>query len=77
MQIELPEDICERIRRVAENQGSPLADIVRRALDSLEWYESERAAIQIGLDALDAGRFRDFDDFDREFRKENGIPPVE
>jgi predicted transcriptional regulator len=77
MHIDLPDDVSERIKRVAENQGSTPADIVRRALDSLAWYESERAAIQIGIDALEEGRFRDYDDFDREFRMENGIPPVE
>jgi hypothetical protein len=35
--------------------------------------EAERICIQEGLDALEAGRVQDFDDFDREFRRRNGI----
>ena len=36
--------------------------------------DAERTAIQEGIDALQAGRVTDFDDFDREFRLRNGIP---
>jgi hypothetical protein len=35
--------------------------------------EAERICIQEGLDALEAGRVSDFDDFNREFRRRNGI----
>lgn len=36
--------------------------------------DAERIAIQEGIDAAKAGRVRDFDEFDREFRERNGIP---
>jgi hypothetical protein len=36
--------------------------------------DAERLAIQEGIDALEAGRVSDFDDFDREFRARNDIP---
>lgn len=36
--------------------------------------DAERLAIQEGIDAINAGRVCDFDDFDRAFRKCNGIP---
>jgi hypothetical protein len=36
--------------------------------------DAKRLAIQAGIDALEAGRVRDFDEFDREFRLRNGIP---
>ena len=36
--------------------------------------DAERLAIQEGIDALEAGRVTDFDEFDREFRLHNGIP---
>lgn len=77
MHIELPDDIGDRIRRVAEHQGSTPTDVIRLALDSLEWQESERAAIQVGIDDLHAGRHQPLDEFDREFRKRNGMDPAE
>lgn len=33
------------------------------------------AAIREGLADADAGRVRSFEDFDREFRERNGMPP--
>jgi hypothetical protein len=36
--------------------------------------DAERIAIQEGIDAAAAGRVRDFDEFDREFRLRNSIP---
>lgn len=36
--------------------------------------EAERICIQEGLEAIRAGRVRDFDEFDREFRLRNEIP---
>lgn len=35
--------------------------------------DAERLAIQEGIDALEAGQVSDFDDFDREFRRRNGL----
>lgn len=35
--------------------------------------DAERLAIQEGIDALEAGRVADFDEFDREFRERNGV----
>ncbi len=37
--------------------------------------EETRAAILAGLSDLDTGRFRPFEDFDREFRAKRGLPP--
>ncbi len=33
----------------------------------------DRLAIQKGIDALEAGQHRPFDEFDREFRERNGL----
>ncbi len=37
--------------------------------------DAERLAIQEGLDAYKAGRHRPLEEFDREFRDKNGLPP--
>jgi hypothetical protein len=69
MHLDLPQDIIERVRRrTAEATGQTEADVIRRALDSLDRQEGERIAIQQGIDAWRHGQVRDFGDFDREFR---------
>ena len=74
MHIDLPEDVIERVRRrTIEGQGLTEADVIRKALDTLDWHEAEHVAIQEGIDAMNQGRIRDFDDFDHEFRVSNGI----
>ncbi len=74
MQIDLPQDIVERVqRRAAAGHGATEAEVIRRALDSLDWQDQERQAIQEGIDAWRAGDVRDFDEFDAEFRAKNGI----
>lgn len=50
---------------------------VEHYVRSLVERDAERLAIQEGLDALVAGRVRDFDEFDREFRARNGIAAAE
>ena len=74
MQINIPDDLRIRIeKRTAEGRGLTEADVIRKALDSLDWCEGERAAIQEGIDAMQAGKTRPFKEFDREFRAEQGI----
>ncbi|QDT00710.1 hypothetical protein [Adhaeretor mobilis] len=75
MNIELPEDLITRLQeRAATNQNANPAEIIRKALDSLDWAEQERAAIQAGVDAWKAGEVQDFNELDREFREKNNIP---
>jgi len=74
MQIELPKDIWERVRkRAAASSGKTEVEIIRRALDSLDWHDQERQAIQEGIDAWRAGDVQDFDDCAAEFRAANHI----
>ena len=40
-----------------------------------EEREETIRAIQRGLDDMDAGRTRPFEEFDREFREKHGLPP--
>ncbi|HEX6962430.1 MAG TPA: hypothetical protein VF175_11220 [Lacipirellula sp.] len=48
--------------------------VLRQALASLDAREQEIAAIQEGIDDMNAGRVRPLREFDREFRIANGIP---
>jgi predicted transcriptional regulator len=74
MQIDLPQDIVERVqRRAANNNGATEADVIRQALDSLDWQDQERQAIQEGIDAWRAGDTQELDQFDAEFRTRNGV----
>jgi predicted transcriptional regulator len=74
MHIDLPQDLIERVQQhVAVLSGASEADVIRKALDSLDWQDGERQAIQEGIVAMNEGRVQDFEQFDREFRQEHGI----
>lgn len=74
MQIDLPQDLIDRVQlRAAALAGVSEADVIRKALDSLDWLDQERSAIQEGIDAWRASDVQDFEQFDREFRSRNGL----
>lgn len=74
MQIELPQDLLERIQqRALAAKGESEADVIRRALDLLDWQESEATAIQEGLDDLNKGDVMPYDQFAKEFMAKNKI----
>jgi Arc/MetJ-type ribon-helix-helix transcriptional regulator len=75
MQIDLPQDILERVqRRAATGRGESDAEVIRKALDSLDRQDATCAAIQEGIDAWKSGNYLELDDFDQQFRQRNGIP---
>jgi predicted transcriptional regulator len=75
MHIELPQDLIERVhQRTAASQGATEADIIRQALDSLDWNDQERNAILEGIDAWRKGDVQNFSEFDLEFRAKNQTP---
>ena len=49
-------------------------DVIREALRAFCHQDQEIAAIQEGIDDMQAGRVRSFREFDREFRQRKGIP---
>lgn len=74
MQIELPQDLVERLQeRAAISGGATEVDVIREALDSLDWQDREGQAVQEGIDAWRAGDVQDLGAFDAEFRDQNGI----
>jgi Arc/MetJ-type ribon-helix-helix transcriptional regulator len=75
MHLELPQELIDRVQqRTAATAGATEADVIRQALDSLDWHDQERLAIEEGIDAWRAGDVRDLAEFDRDFRAKNGIP---
>lgn len=78
MQIELPHDIVDRDqKRAAADNGATEAEVIRKALDSLDWQDQERQAIQEGIDAWRAGRVTPLRDFHQEIRSQFGITSQE
>jgi hypothetical protein len=69
MQINLPDSID--VTSQAHAAGFANAD---EYVVSLIQREQERRAIQAGLDAARDGRTRAFNEFDAQFRKQQGIP---
>lgn len=75
MHLELPQDLIDRVhQRAAASDGATDADVIRRALDSLDWQDQERRAILEGIEAWRNGDVQEFAEFDREFRAKNQIP---
>lgn len=74
MHLELPQDIIDRVhRRTASGYATTEADVIRKALDSLDWQDNERIAIQEGIASWHAGDAVSLDEFDSDFRSRNGI----
>ena len=66
MQIKVPEDT----QQLSLAAGFANVD---QFVNSLLRKQRERLAIQVGIDAMNAGQVSDFADFDREFREKNGL----
>ena len=74
MQIELPPDLIARLQqRAMMGNGLTNAEVIRRALDSMDWLDGERQAIEEGIKAWKSGDVEEFGSFDREFRHKNRI----
>ena len=75
MNYQLPPDVDEQIKRgMASGRYSSEEDMIRQAFDALKWREDEVAAIQQGIEDMEAGRVKPLRDFDREFRGRHNIP---
>jgi predicted transcriptional regulator len=76
MQIELPTDLVSRVQTKAALLGASEAEVIQRALDSLEKVERERLEVEAVLDgvaAYERGDHEPWEDFSKRFRQENGI----
>lgn len=77
MLYQLSSDIQQRIQTRLQNAtNTNRDDILRRALDALDWQDGERVAIQEGIDDMEAGNMRPLREFDEEFRAKKNISLV-
>lgn len=72
MQIDVPDHIVEKARRLAQH-GEDAALVFEIALDSLARERQEVAAVLEGVAAYERGDHEPWDDFSKRFRQENGI----
>jgi Arc/MetJ-type ribon-helix-helix transcriptional regulator len=74
MQYELPPDVEQQVReRMASGHYATEVDVLRDALAALKSRDEELTAIQEGIDDMEAGRVRPFDEVDFEIRKQFGF----
>ena len=50
-------------------------DVVQNAFEALRRHDGEVAAIQEGIDDMEAGRYQSIDDADAKIRAEHNFPP--
>ena len=72
MQIELPQELIERAKRLASTNEDTAA-VISRSLDLMEFQEQEVAAVKEGVEAYKRGDHQSLEDFDREIREEFGF----
>jgi putative addiction module CopG family antidote len=78
MSVDLAPDVWKEIQRQLASGSYATADeVLREALAALRSREQEVIAIQEGIDDMEAGRVLPMREFDREFRRRNGLPAAE
>jgi putative addiction module CopG family antidote len=78
MSVDLAPDVWNEIQRqLATGCYSSPDEVLRNALAALRLQNAELAAIQEGIDDMEAGRVMPLREFDREFRRRNGLPAAE
>ncbi len=77
MQIDLPYELILRVQQSAALRNCVSdAEVIRKALDSLDWMDQERRAVQDGIDAWQKGDVQSLTHFDGDFRIRNRIQSV-
>jgi putative addiction module CopG family antidote len=78
MSVDLAPDVWNEIQRqLATGCYSSPDEVLRNALAALRLQNAELAALQEGIDDMEAGRVMPLREFDREFRRRNGLPAAE
>ncbi len=69
-----PTDVSSRVRKQLEDGLFQTEDeVLRAAMSALEREHDDHAAIQAGIDDMEAGRFRSFIEIDAEFRRKHQL----
>jgi putative addiction module CopG family antidote len=75
MPYHLPPDVLDQIRQqIATGHYASEDDVLRAALQALSSRHDDLAAIQAGIDDMEAGRMRPFDEVDADIRRQFGFP---
>jgi len=75
MAYQFPPELDELVKRqLATGQYDSEDDVLIDALRSLQRQKEDLAAIQEGIDDMEAGRVKPLREFDREFRERKNIP---
>ena len=75
MAYQFPPELDELVKRqLATGQYDSEDDVLLDALRSLQRQQDDLAAIEEGIEDMEAGRVKPLREFDREFRKRNNIP---
>lgn len=75
MSYQMPPDLENEFSlRLSKGDYANMDHILRSALSALDSRDLEVAAIQEGIDAVERGEVRSFDEFDRELRVKKNIP---
>lgn len=70
----LPPDVYAQIKqRMASGNYTSEADVLRQAMRALRVHDQELAAIQMGIDDMESGRVRAFEDVDTEICQDSGF----
>jgi len=71
----IPPDVHDQIRQqIATGHYASEDEVLRAALRALTFRNEELAAIEAGIEDVDAGRVRSFEDVDPEIRRHFGFP---
>jgi Arc/MetJ-type ribon-helix-helix transcriptional regulator len=74
MTYDLPPDVVDQIRQyIVAGQYASEGDVLRAALRALTFRDEELVAIQAGIDDMEAGRLRPFEDVDAGIRQQFGF----
>lgn len=74
MSVDLASDVWDEIQRqLGTGAYDSHDDVLRDALAVLRYRAEEVVAIQEGIDDMVAGRVTPIREFDREFRRHNGL----
>ncbi len=74
MSYTLPPDVHDQVKQhVASGHYASEDDVLRAALRALAFHNEEIAAIRAGVDDMEAGRLRPFDDVDSDIRRRFGF----
>jgi putative addiction module CopG family antidote len=75
MAYQVPSDLDDEIQAcLATGHYASADDVLRQALRALRWHDQEVAAIQEGIDDMEAGRLKPLREFDRELRMRKNMP---